>query len=161
MIDREPELIVRISGKRPIRLYNEASYPSFRVTTNEVIAQNVVNTFSGKISEYLWNGEKLDLSRIPFIKPLEIKVNGTPSKAKGSKEYTEYKNLLITTNYDNLRINNLKADEGLVATFNPTVDHSTVPPSLFSDFQNYVREMTGTKRPLKGERPDDSLLFVI
>lgn len=160
MIEKEPELTVRISGKRPLRLYNEGSYPSFRVTTNEVIAQNVVNTFEDKISEYLWDGEKLDFRRIPFIKPLEIKIEGVPSKIKGPKDYAAYKNLLITTNYDNLKINGLKTDEGYVTTFNPPVDHCTAPPTLFSDFQQYVREMTGAKR-LKREISETMLLNVI
>jgi hypothetical protein len=160
MIEREPELTVRISGKRPVRLYNEGSYPSFCVTTNEVIAQNTVDSFAKKISEYLWDGEKLDLRRIPFIKPLEIKVEGVPSKTKGPKNYTTYKNLLITTNYDNLKINGLKNDEGYIATFNPPVDHCTMPPSLFSDFQRYVREMTGAKR-LKREISENMLCSVI
>jgi hypothetical protein len=160
MIEREPELTVRISGKRPVRLYNEGSYPSFRVTANEVIAQNVVNTFEDKISEYFWDGEKLDLRRIPFIKPLEIKVEGVPSKSKGPKGYTAYKSLIITTNYDNLKINGLKSDEGYVTTFNPPVDHCTAPPALFSDFQQYVREMTGAKR-LKREKPETILFSVV
>lgn len=160
MIERKPELTVRVYGKKPIRLYNEGSYPSFRVTTDRVIAQNVVNTFANKISEYFWDGEKLDLLRIPFIKPLEIKVKGVPSKTKDPKNYTTYKNLLITTNYNDFKINGLKTDNGYVATFNPPVDHCTAPPSLFSDFQEYVREMTGAKS-LKGEKSEDSLMCVI
>jgi len=159
MAERKPELIVRISGKKPMRLYNVGSYPSFRVTTDRIIAQNVVNTFANKISEYFWDGEKVDLLRIPFIKPLEIKVEGTLSKTL--RDVATYKNLLVTTNYDGLKMNDLKADNGYVATFNPTVDHGTMPPDLFFDFRDHVREITGAKEPLKGEDPYTNLLSVI
>lgn len=158
MIERKPELTVRIPNKKPVYLFNEASYPTFRVTTEGVITETVVDSFVNEISEHLWDGEKLDLRHIPFIKPLEIKVEGTPSRDKQSP--ATYKNLLITANYNNLKINGLNADEGYVQTLNPSVDHNTFPQALYFDFQQHVKAVTGRKQ-LPGEKSLFELAIVV
>jgi hypothetical protein len=171
MVVKTPQIILTSpDGKQ--ELFSRGSYPSVQLTTDQGrVSQVVVDPFVENVSEYLWDGEKIDLRRIPFVKPLEVKVSGTPStvseklkslmklNAKHEND-ASYKGASVSTNYENLRLNSLKAGELYVKTFDPKVDCCTMPPSIYSRFQDYVKDLTGIEH-LAGEKNTLELISLI